>query len=593
MSSIDIHPSTIMDEILIKTWRHRTLHIPDYQRNYVWDEEKIDDFWCDLVERKTLPFLWSFIFKEEMNDNNLDIVDWQQRTITIAIFLSALRNVSKDYDLAFSKKVQEYLEEGDLTWWFTWNFFLECRSNVQTYFVENILSYDWDVKKYKWPKIKKNQESIRNIQKNYLYVVGLLTEYLEWKNDKLQFLKNILEKILTYEIVVIKVKSDEEAYVAFEIVNAWGVKLENIDLLKNLFIKESYWTPFQDIVKKRRNEMTENINEADTKWNVESFLKHFRSARNWYIVWKDLYVSFKDLLKKNDTDVDKVSVELLEDSKLYREFGSPEWESFLDRYDYNSQIIKSLLAIKSFWVTQAYILFLTVLRYKNEIWDKRVRNIFKLIEYFHFIYSIVWKWQANKVEKVYWKYCKIFIEAIQNIKENELNESEWSDHMSHKFNLLRQELRNLLNEYVPEEWFITAFSSLQLKSQNKDIIRYILSLYELSLTTWWTEPNFEITNIEHIYPQNENKQSETNNLVNNIWNLVLLEKNLNSKCGNEPLSKKISVYKENNTFKQVSEIVDYYEHNENDTRSEQYIQDRAKNMAKQIYSYVQAKIDKM
>ena len=265
----------------------------------------------------------------------------------------------------------------------------------------------------------------------------------------------------------------------------------------------------------------------------------------------------------------------------------------MDRYDYNSQIIKSLLAIKSFWVTQAYILFLTVLRYKNEIWDKRVRNIFKLIEYFHFIYSIVWKWQANKVEKVYWKYCKIFIEAIQNIKENELNESEWSDHMSHKFNLLRQELRNLLNEYVPEEWFITAFSSLQLKSQNKDIIRYILSLYELSLTTWWTEPNFEITNIEHIYPQNENKQSETNNLVNNIWNLVLLEKNLNSKCGNEPLSKKISVYKENNTFKQVSEIVDYYEHNENDTRSEQYIQDRAKNMAKQIYSYVQAKIDKM
>lgn len=592
MSTIDIHPSTIMDEILIKTWRHRKLHIPDYQRNYVWDEEKIEDFWSDLVERRTLPFLGSFIVKEEWNDNNLDIVDWQQRTITIAIFLSALRNVAKNYDLTLSKKVQEYLEEDDLTWWFTGNFFLECRSNVQPYFAENVLNYDWDIKKYKWPKIKKTQESIRNIQKNYLHIVNLLEEYLEWKNDKLPYLKKILEKILTYEIVVIKVKTDEEAYVAFEIVNAGWVKLENIDLLKNLFIKESYWTPVQEIVKTRWSEMTENINESDTKWNVESFLKHFRSARNWYIVWKDLYASFKNLLK--DAEVDQISKELLEDSKLYRDFWSPEWEVFLERSDYNSQIIKSLWAIKSFWVTQAYILFLAVLRYKNEIWDRRVRNIFKLIEYFHFMYSIIWKWQANKVEKIYGKYCKIFIEAIDYIKENQLDEWKWSHYMSQKFDQLRQDLRNLLNEFVPEEWFITSFSNLQLKSWNKDIIRYVLSQYELSLTTWWTEPNFEITNIEHIYPQNENKQSESNNQINNIWNLILLEKFLNSKCWNEPLSKKIPIYKENNTFIQVREIVEYYENNpDSDTRSESYIQERSKNMAKQIYDYIQWQINKM
>ena len=91
MSSIDIEPKTIWEEILIKPESYKRFRIPDYQRNYVRDDERIDEFWQDLTERKTLPFLWSFIVKDEWLSSAwfpiVDIVDWQQRTITIAIFL--------------------------------------------------------------------------------------------------------------------------------------------------------------------------------------------------------------------------------------------------------------------------------------------------------------------------------------------------------------------------------------------------------------------------------------------------------------------------------------------------------------------------
>jgi len=603
MSSIGIYPSTIRDDILMKYWDHKKLRIPDYQRNYVWNDEKVDEFWHDLTERKiSLPFLGSFILKEEEDSNKktwytiIDIVDWQQRTITIALFLSALRNAAKKHNLEWlANTIQWYLQEPDWLGWYTEHYYLECWTNVQSFFKDNILSYEWDMSAYKW-KIKRTQESMRNMQKNYIEISQKIEELLAWKDDATAAisLRELLQKILDYEIVIIKVKSDEEAYIAFEIVNAWWVKLENIDLLKNLFIKESSKLGMQEEIKKRWWEMTENIIESNTKWNIESFLKHFWSARKWYILGKDLYVAFKKLLANDN--VDEVSKHLLEDSYMYQNFWSPEWIEFIPQYAYNSQIIESLNALSSFSVSQAYILFLTILRYKEEIWWekywRRIRNIFKLTENFHFIYSAICKLQANKVEKLYCNHATNFVDAVKKCKDME--DSERSKYMGQMFDLLKRDIKALLDTNTNKEDFINKFTNLTLKSTNKDIIRYILTQYELCLSSWWTIPNFAITNIEHIYPQNESKQTEKNNLINNIWNLMLLEKDLNSECGNEPLEKKIPIYEKNTTYKQVEEIVNSYkqwdiEH----TRSEKCIQERANKIANTVYNNIMEQINNM
>lgn len=598
MEKIDIGPSTIKWDILLMDSEYKVLTIPDYQRNYVRWDERVEEFWSDLTERKmVLPFLWSFILKEEEKDwtKVIDIVDWQQRTITIALILSALRNIGKEYGHEpFALRVQRYLEQDWSSWEHTWNYFLKCRSDTQAFFEKHVLHYDWDLLNDKYPKIVRSKnETLRNMQKNYKTIYEKLTKYLEWKPKIADVLSDLLNKILNYQIVVIKVHNDEEAYIAFEIVNASWVKLENIDLLKNLFIKESYdknSTDIQDKVKERWKEMTDNVSDSNTKWNIESFLKHFWSARHWYITWKDLYVSFKKEL--SEIWVDELSQQLLEDAKLYNKFWSPEWNEFVEKFEYNSSIINSLIALKIFWITQVYILFLTVLRYKNEIWDKRVKKIFKLIEYFHFIYSVVWKWQANKVEKVYWNYCVEFIKALE--KSKNLDESDRSERMQKVFDKMKSELIGLLNEYVPNEDFQSWFINIQLKSSNKDLIRYILSLYESAITTWAKKPDFELTNIEHIYPQDDSKQAEINALLNNIWNLALIEKDKNSRCWNKPLPEKIPIYKES-IYEQIAEVVNEYENSsdEEKSRSETRTVERAKLIAKKITKYIEEKFNKM
>ena len=94
---MEIKDSKIWQYILANRWQKRKFfRIPDYQRPYVWDEERIEDFWKDLTEGDiNLPFLWSFIFKED-DDQIFDIVDGQQRILSISILLAALRTIAKE-----------------------------------------------------------------------------------------------------------------------------------------------------------------------------------------------------------------------------------------------------------------------------------------------------------------------------------------------------------------------------------------------------------------------------------------------------------------------------------------------------------------
>lgn len=197
----------------------------------------------------------------------------------------------------------------------------------------------------------------------------------------------------------------------------------------------------------------------------------------------------------------------------------------------------------------------------------------------------MWKGQANKVEKLYCKYWTEFIQAIKD--EKNAKDLKHDDFVQQVFDKFKKDMLRLLDEYVPETDFMSWFTSFQLKN-NRDVVRYILSLYEQSITSGWTEPNFETTNIEHIYPQNNNKQTEQNNLVDNIGNLMLLERDLNSKGWNLELSKKIEIYRECDTYKQVRLVIEKYDSSKeiNETWTENAIIERAKEMWWSIYEYI-------
>ena len=70
------------------------LHIPDYQRPYAWEEKQVETLLNDLKDviesKKKSYLLGSLIFHENTKEGTLDVVDGQQRLVTLALICKAL-----------------------------------------------------------------------------------------------------------------------------------------------------------------------------------------------------------------------------------------------------------------------------------------------------------------------------------------------------------------------------------------------------------------------------------------------------------------------------------------------------------------------
>lgn len=84
--------------------------IPRNQRRYVWNKENWSELYEDLkflIENKKCDaisghFLGSFVLQKKKEDNDVtyfEIIDGQQRSITIVLFLAAIMQYFKEHDM--------------------------------------------------------------------------------------------------------------------------------------------------------------------------------------------------------------------------------------------------------------------------------------------------------------------------------------------------------------------------------------------------------------------------------------------------------------------------------------------------------------
>ena len=71
--------------------------IPRYQRPYSWTTDEVSDLWDDLNENESV-FLGSFVFNYENyeKENFVEVIDGQQRLITLTILIAVLRDIYKE-----------------------------------------------------------------------------------------------------------------------------------------------------------------------------------------------------------------------------------------------------------------------------------------------------------------------------------------------------------------------------------------------------------------------------------------------------------------------------------------------------------------
>lgn len=510
-----------LQEVLFASRRFR---VPRYQRPYAWDIEQVSEFWEDLVSAEEPYFLGSFIFntEQEKAEGYVDIIDGQQRILTITIFASALRDIAKTIDPDTSKLYQRQ----DIA--------MEDRSGRYSF---RILPSE-TLKDYFLTYIQQDSSHISNsspetveetkVKRNYQYLhEKVSSEIKRFPSRELQIdvLNSLRAKMANLIIINVDIGREEDAYEIFETTNARGVDLSVSDLLKNLVFKKIPPGDDRDFAKEVWQEITTDIEEADTE--LKRFIRYFWISRYGFVPEKKVYREVKNKI----TDWQQLLTDLWDDSRCFNRLLEGNGNDF-DSYKHGVRIFNAVSALRLMRVSQCYVLLIAILRNYDRLGTDPVR-VFELVEKFTFQYSVVCKMPGNKLEKIYSRFALRLEEAVNTSQSKRIPGA-----VQAVFSDLEKELRT---EAPSEVVFKEAFNrdiSYKNSEQSRKLIKYILA----KLDSHFRETDeqlidFNRVNVEHVLPQNPSKdwklsKREIKTYVNLLGNLTLLSKVINSKIQN-------------------------------------------------------------
>lgn len=503
--------------------------IPRYQRPYAWNEEQISEYWNDLLTENQTYFLGSFIFNTQYEDQGyIEVIDGQQRLLTTTIFIAVLRDICKELnekktsDLFQRQNIAFEDEDGNET------YRIMPGDSTKPFFEKYIQRGIDDIKQIK----VKNKEEQR-IQKNYVDLynrVSRLIGQIDSKEQKLEKIKNLRKKSGNLIVIDIKLKSEDVAYEIFETVNARGVELSVSDLLKNLIFSKIKGTEGKDIAKEMWSEIENNISQTGV--DLKKFIRYYWISKYSFVTEKKLYSSIKTEITNWQSFIDS----LYEASNWYTAMHVGNVDDFKNVKS-SQKIFRSIFAIRLMNVSQCHVLFLSLLQNFKKV-KMDIYKTFELIEKFTYQYSAICKMPGNRVEKIYSKFARNIYKAIENSE----NEKQVRQNVQTELEKLKSELKS---ELPSRELFLENYKELSYGRSEKarQLIKYSFEEINNYKATGEHKIDFSKVNIEHILPQEPTKwgltKNEIKHYVNKIGNLTLLSHKINSKIGNDVISRKL------------------------------------------------------
>ncbi len=564
----------IEDILLGESKRYR---IPRNQREYSWEENNIDEFWNDIIAgKRSLPFIGTFVFNEEEKKKTgySDIIDGQQRILTITLFFATLRDIARENDLTkLSDGIQRKAIADVSVTGRDKDFRVLCGDSLKDFFETNIQSGE----EGGW--VEADTEEEKRVEDAY----ELLKEKIKHKmankksqEDKEEVLEDLYQKVSALEVIEIRIDSNDKAYIVFETVNARGVDLGIADLLKNLIFQEVIPEDGKkDIAKEKWQEIIDNVRGVDA--SIARFIRYHWISKYNHTTKKGL---FRDI-KNNITDKKAFLDELLKSSRWYHRILSDnpaDWE--IKEIEKTKKIFRSLLGINAMRVKQCYVIFLALLRNAEEL-EFKIDHYFETIEKFTFVYSAISKLQANKVEKLYSQTAIELEKAIDNNLSKREKESILGK--------MVQRLKDLKPEYPSfEEKFMDI--SYKHSTKQRRLLKYLLNKIDEQEGGEEFTIDFDVVNLEHILPQTYNEEWDIEKHIHGeykdkLGNLVLIHKKINSKAGNKSLDEKIDILSETKIPSTVK-VVEYIKDNNRGEWGNHDILGRQKKLAKLSYNKV-------
>jgi len=499
--------------------QENTYHIPDYQREYSWEESQILDFWSDLKalrdSNETEHFFGQIVVHDENEVESSTvkyIIDGQQRTTTSIIFLSVLKELALELTGQNIADAEEIAEDIKIKFIGRWT-----PSNDRLQFKTALTDSDFfrtfiQARTKNFNEQKPKNRAQKRMKEAYLFLDKELRNEINGFSPQDQFI--IIKEFFTsfiskFKVMYVETSSLEEAFIIFESLNARGKGLETSDLLKNHLFKTS--KSQIESVKNKWEKITDSIGTSE----ATKFIRYYWNSIETFTRTQNLFRRMKMKINTEGQVIALISnLENLSD--VYTTLNTNTGTSVFNDKSLNA----SLKNLRTFNATSFYpVVFAMYLKNWNE---GDIGDVISSIEKLIFRNIIIAKNAANKYELIFAE-CAVAISS-KNVSKNDI-------------------LNKLNSQKISNEAFKNHFMSLETK--NKPIIRYILKeIDNLTSTNETIISDSDDVHIEHILPQTKGEWivDDHEDFVNKLGNLTLLGSEFNRKISNSLFDNKKKMY---------------------------------------------------
>lgn len=525
--SFDAHEEQVMG-----LFNRKIYNVPRNQRRYVWNRDNWQELFEDVMAVVKGPirshFIGSIVLKKDPIENGLphySVIDGQQRTITLTIFLSSImfwmKKVGMNDD--FNGTIPYIIAKDDKN------------KDVVMVTAENNGSLESIIKAI----VYLSADNVKKVTSNSIVEANLLSKQDKNIGDAFKFFLNYVHD--TYEAngrdqqILIKLRNavrditfvnitattEEDSYTIFEILNARGLDLEDHELLKNYIMRYIQPEKNRDNAKAEWNRMEASLGHS----NLKKFIRHYTTHR------------YGDYRSKSDTSNYKIIQN--------RNKGRDTWELLRDLERKATYYLKLVAPCKSgenmncsdveyrvysFFKKKRQeqmrpVLLSLIARnvegcLSNQLYESTISFLYN----YYICYNIIGEESSNRLTNIVNKYAaKINRDSSENNIEMFVDE-------------LRKKLPS-------ESMFINAFknvgwshhASIYDGEKNKTRVQTILEVFERYVHYGQCPDEFTI---EHILEDSEGTEN------GQIGNLIPLEYVLNQRCIGKNLTEKMAIYRD-------------------------------------------------
>ncbi len=566
-------PRTIRDTLDLK----RKYIIPRFQREYSWEEEEFSELWEDLLDniqenggklQASEYFIGTLVLVGDDDDtHNIDrqVVDGQQRLMTFTIIFSVLSQILKDHnEEKLGALLHNYIvgidEDG------------EKYTKIISETPKPFFQFRIQQEKIDFTQVPQTQEEKRILAAyNYFkhrfleknFTKDLLARFSDVEITYIDMLKLFRDQILACKVIYVTVKSFEDGYAIFEVLNAKGKSLSPVDIIKNSIFSVLDQTQPVDLAYEKWKNIRANITEAEID-DITTFFRHYWLSKYSFTTTKKLVSEFDNIIQKKEDTYTLFLNDLEKASENYVKISKPKQSDWSQPED--APVFESLEALSVFGITQVrtFLLALFEIKEKKIIKHKDYLMILKFLQYYHFVFNAVCSKRPSGLERRYSSYARE-LHCAKNTNEA-------------KSCIL--DLKNVLEKTLPSiDEFKKSFSKIyytEKKSTKKKLVQYILKKIE-SYMSGSNEMKITSFTIEHILAQSTN-----NDLVGCIGNLLPLGSEINTESGDKCLADKLPFYK-TSQYNSVKNFISAYCNNDMPVWTESEIVDRTDSLAVIMY----------